>query len=193
MQLSFNPGFGHLLASTALFAALAIPAHAGPADTGWRIGASALFSEYSLDNNTIDDSAIGFKAYGGYRFNNYLGVEGTFLNSGEVDEDTTPGEDGGKATVSANGFSLTALGYLPLATENFQLFGKLGFFDFDQDLELDGVNVSTRGADGLTFGIGADIGVSENVAVRLDGDFYDMDGADFWSIGLGVNYQFGKP
>lgn len=193
MQPNFKSGPGHLLASSALIALLAVPAHAGPADAGWRVGGGALFGEYSLDNDTVDDSAIGFKVYGGYRFNNYLAIEGAFLHTGEFDEDTTPAQPGGDASISANGFSLSVLGYLPLTTDNFQLFGKVGFFDLDQDLEVDGASVSTRGADGFTIGLGADIAVASQVAVRLDGDWYDMDGADFWTVGLGINYQFGKP
>lgn len=193
MRVNFKPGLSHLLASTALLAVPAIPAHAGPADEGWRIGGAVLFSEYSLDNSAIDDSSVGFKGYAQYRFGNFLGIEGAFFNSGEFKEDTTPAAAGGEATVTATGFSLDVVGYLPLTTETIQLFGKAGYFNLDQDLEIDGAPGSTRGADGMTVGIGTDIAVAEQLAIRLAGDWYDMDGADFWAVGLGLNYQFGKP
>ena len=193
MQRIYNPGLAQLLASTALLTALVLPAHAGPADEGWRVGGAVLFGEYSLDNNAIDDSSVGFKGYGQYRFNKYLGIEGAFLSSGDFDEDTTPAEPGGEATVSATGFSFTAVGYVPLPSENFQVFGKAGYYSLDQDLEIDGEPGSSRGADGITLGIGADIAVASQVAVRLEGDWYDLDDADFWTVGLGLNYQFGKP
>jgi OOP family OmpA-OmpF porin len=192
MQANIKSGLGHLLAAAAS-CALMMPAHAGPADAGWRIGGAVLFSEYALDNNTIDDSSIGFKGYAQYRFGNYFGIEGSFLTSGEFDEDTTPSAPGGKATVTATGFSIDVVGYLPLATENFQMFGKAGYYNLDQDLEIDGGNGTTRSADGLTGGIGAEFTVAENLAIRLEGDWYDLDSADFWTVGLGVNYQFGKP
>lgn len=193
MHANFNTGFRHLLTTAAIFASLLMPAHASPADAGWRIGAAALFSEYSFDNDALDDNAIGFKGYAQYRFGKYFGVEGAFINSGEFDEDTTPAAPGGEATVTATGFSLDAVGYLPLSTENFQVFGKAGYYSIDQDLEIDGDSGSSRKADGITVGIGADFAVAEQVAVRLEGDLYDLDGADFWTVGLGINYQFGAP
>jgi len=192
MQATFKSVIGHLLATIAA-CALMMPAHAGTSDPGWRVGASVLFSEYSLDNNTIDDSSMGFKGYAQYRFGDYFGIEGGFLTSGEFEEDTNPAAPGGKATVTATGFSLDLIGYLPLRTENFQLFGKAGYYNIDQDLEIDGGNGTTRSADGLTGGIGAEFGVSENLAIRLEGDWYDLDSAEFWTVGLGVNYQFGNP
>jgi opacity protein-like surface antigen len=192
MHANFNSGFRHLLASTALIVALVGPAHAGPADAGWRIGGAVLFSEYSLDNNALDDSAIGFKGYAQYRFGPHFGIEGAFLSSGEFDEDTAPGESGGSATISATGFSLAAVGYLPLSTDNFQVFGKAGYYNLDQDLEIDGAG-SGRSADGMTAGLGAEFAVTEDLAIRLEGDVYDLDSADFWTVGLGLNYQFGKP
>jgi len=193
MQANFNPGLGQLLASTSLLAVLALPAHAGPADAGWRVGGSVLFAEYSLDNNALDDSSIGFKGYGQYRFNENFGIEGAFLTTGDFDEDTSPGESGGEATVNATGFSLVAVGYLPFGTDNLQAFGKAGYYNVDQDLEIDSDPGTTRGADGITLGIGAEFAVARQVAVRLEGDWYDLDDADFWTVGLGVNYQFGKP
>jgi len=192
MQANFKSGLSSLLALIASCAVM-MPAHAGTADPGWRVGGAVLFSEYSLDNDTIDDSSIGFKGYAQYRFGKYLGIEGGFLTSGEFEEDTNPAAPGGKATITATGFSLDVVGYLPLTTENFQLFGKAGYYNIDQDLEIDGGNGTTRSADGLTGGVGAEFAVSENLAIRLEGDWYDLDSADFWTVGLGVNYQFGTP
>ncbi len=196
MRQRFKKCVGRLLASTALVGAIALPAHAAPANdgayAGWEIGVGALYVNYELDGGAIDDSSAGFTAWGNYRFNKYLGLELAFIDAGDFDEDTTPGEPGGNATLSANGFSLDVLGYLPFSPDAVWIFGKVGYYTLDQDLEFDGDIGPSRDADGLTAGVGADINLVRQQTLRVEGDWYNLEsGADLWTIGLGLGYHFG--
>lgn len=71
-----------------------------------------------------------------------------------------------------------------------QFFGKVGFFSLNQTLSIDEQNANSRRADGLTLGLGMNIPVAEDLALRVESDWYDLDGAHFWSAGLGVSYHF---
>ena len=197
MQCRVTKSVGQLLASAALLGAIALPAHAGPdrlgAREGWQIGAGALYGDYQLDGGAIDDSAVGFKAWGQYRFNKYLGLEVAFLSTGDFNEDITPTAGGGNATISAQGFSMDLLGYLPFSPEAVQMFGKVGFYRLDQDLQIDSAVSTSRFSDGFTAGAGADIAVASQVTLRIEGDWYNLDSADFWTVDLGVSYHFGSP
>ena len=187
----FTTCLGQLLASAALISALAVPAQAVEGSEGWRIGASALFSDYQLDTGQIDDSSVGARVYGQYRFNRVLGVEAAFLNTGDFEDSSTAGPDD-DVSLGIQGFSLDVLGYLPFFTDDLQVFGKVGFFSLDQDLEVSGDTSSERSADGLSAGLGADLAVASQWGVRVEGSWFDLDGADFWAVGLGVNYRFGQ-
>lgn len=184
---------GRLLAGPALLLAAALPATAGIADPGWSVGAAALFGQYKLDSGGIDDNAMGFKASAEYRLNSHFGVEGSFLNTSDFSGDTTPGIEGGEARLTARGFGLDLVAYLPYAPQAVQAFGKVGYYRLKQDLEVDGESFGNSVAKGFSLGAGVDLEVADQWAVRLAGDWYKLDDADFWTVGLGLRYRFARP
>ena len=169
----------------------ALTANAQETESGWIVGLAAGFADYSLDNDSIDDSSVGFQATAQYRFNRWFGVEAAYLNSGELEEDTDPQDpSSGDAELTVDGFSFTAIGYVPVGS--LDLYGKAGFYTIDQDLEIDESTGSGRKADGLTAGGGIRIPVSDQFSIRTEGNWYDLEDAEFWIVNLGVDYRFGK-
>lgn len=159
-------------------------------EPGWQVGIGASVGDYQLTGTGLDDNGVGFKAWGQYRFNPYFGIEGSVLDTGTFDESVTASDQDGNASLTARGFSLDALGYLPYSVADIQFFGKVGFFSLNQTLSIDEQNANSRRADGLTLGLGMNIPVAEDLALRVESDWYDLDGAHFWSAGLGVSYHF---
>ncbi len=172
---------------------LALPAVAGPGEPGWQIGGAAVFGQYDVDDPSFDDSSMGFKLFSQYRFNALFGVEAAWLSTGDFEADITPGEAGGDLEASSRGFSLNLVGYLPWSPGDVDLFGKAGFYTFDQDVTLDGINQPQEKADGFTAGLGAQIAVTDDFALRIEGDWFSLDGGDLWTINLGIAYYFGAP
>ncbi len=166
--------------------------------TGWNAGIGAVFGDYAFDDNNLDDSSTGFKLFTGYRFNQLLGVEGSYHNFGDFEEDLDPPNPGGEAKAELDGFSVAALLFAPIASESVEVYGKGGYYFFDQEVVVaDGVgNETVAGSNspsGLMLGAGSRFGISEQFAVRAEADWYDIDDGDLWALNVGFEYLFGRP
>ena len=185
------------IAIAAMFCLVAFSAHAEKGE--WRVGAHAAFSDFEGDDTfPVDDSTVGFRLTAQYKIFSWLGVEGAYYNSGDFEEDLDPGSPEGEVELSFKGFSIGGVGYLPIPSEDIEVYGKVGFYDFDVDLSGGGallgvgsdVTVSLGHDDGLTLGAGAAVSIAEDFAIRADFDWFDVENSDMWSVGLGVEYRF---
>ncbi|MBL8225407.1 MAG: porin family protein [Chromatiales bacterium] len=189
------------IAGPAAGAALALALTASPAwaadETSiWNFGGAVVFGNYSLDDDTIDDDAVGGKVFLGYRFNRWIGVEGSWLRSGEIDDDLDQDNPGGEVEVDLGGFTVSGLLYAPLPTDDLVAYGKAGYYRLGQDLDVfdrDGqvTDSSSRTITGLTLGAGVRVRVAPRFDIRAEGDWYDIDGGDYWALSLGADYRFG--
>jgi opacity protein-like surface antigen len=158
---------------------------------GWRVGAALAYGEFDRNDGLIDDSTVGFKLFGQYRFNSWIGAEGAYYNSSDFSGDTTPGAVGGEADTSYKGWSLSGVGYIPLPGDRLDLFLKAGYVDFTNiKLKIDGVELNSRSEDGLTLGLGASVRATDRIGIRVEFDWYDVNTADLWSFNLGAEYRF---
>jgi len=167
------------------FAVTSFGAHAADGDSPWRVGIAGTFTEYSFDDKSIDDNAVGVRVIAEYRINEYLGLGATFLNTGKV-KDRTPA---GRASITLEGFTAGVLGYVPLPGDEIELFGKVGYFSLDQDLRVADTFQSRR-TNGLTLGAGGRVSMTDRIGVRLELDWFDTKNSDFKLVSVGVDYQF---
>lgn len=96
-------------------------------------------------------------------------------------------------------WELVAVGMLPLA-ERFSLYGKLGLYRADTDIEVNFVSLgSVTDSDSntdLTFGIGVRFDITPRLGVRLEWQRYssvsaaDFDEGDVDVMSLGVAWRF---
>ena len=178
-------------AIAAILLMLACASNAADDAAQWRIGASIDYSDYERDDRLVKDSGAGFKFFAQYRFNRWLGAEGAYYVSPEFSGNVTPLSGGGETETSYQGVTLHGIGYIPLPGDRFDLYLKAGYYNFfDVNLNIDGQTSDTGSEDGLALGLGTSIQATDQVGVRLDFDWYDVGGAELWTIGMGLEYRF---
>jgi OOP family OmpA-OmpF porin len=162
-----------------------------------RIGVAAAFSDYKGDSSfPVDDSGVGLQLYAQYQLNSWFAVEGGYYNSGDFETDLDPNGTDGNAQLGFSGFTLSAIGYLPIGSDDsdIDLYAKLGAFDFDIDLALSENGSKIPGSLGHTtgavVGAGAIINVSDSLGIRAGFDWFDVNNADLWALSMGIDFRF---
>ena len=208
MEKEARKDLGRLLFAGLLGAAMAASSPAAlaqaPGDMGWYVGGALAQAEVELDctgTTACDDSDSSWKIFAGYQFNRNFAVELGYGDLGQVTASTPsigiipPANVAIESTV----WELVAVGMLPLA-ERFSLFGKLGLYRADTDIEVNFVGLgSVTDSDSntdLTFGIGVRFDVTPRLGVRLEWQRYsgvaaaDFDEGDVDVMSLGVAWRF---
>jgi len=179
-----------LLASTTAAAFGLFSSQTQAADNGIYLGASVGQSgtEYQEriegTNLNFDASATGFKAIAGWRFLDWLAVEGNYVDLGSGDDNVL----GQKIETDVNGVSLSAVGFLPVGPVD--LFARVGAINWNADLTAPGLGkVSDDGTD-LTYGIGAQFRVW-SLSLRAEYERFDISNADNVDmVSVGVTWTF---
>ena len=186
-------------------AVLALPAAAQPTDTtsqNWRmpyqsefwttghVGAALGRAHSDLPcppGGTCDTNTNALKVFAGGRFNNVIGGEVTYLKTGTFDR-----RPGGDVDMQAINFGLLAGIPLP---RNSSIFGKAGILWGHTE-----AGGSSQNGWGPSWGVGAMVGLTRHVALRLDWDRWRFklpagggDRENIDTITLGAQYTFGGP
>ena len=174
--------------------AAAIGLMTGPAlaaDNGIYLGASVGQAGVQFEDTIegvdfdYDADSTGFKGILGWRFLDWLAVEGNYVDLGSGD-DRVAGE---KIETDVSGVSLSLVGFLPIGPVD--LFARVGAVNWEADLEspTTGLSASDDGTD-LTYGVGAQFRVW-SLSLRAEYEQFDVADADTVDmISVGVTWTF---
>ena len=175
------------LAASAVLSLAATPAFA--ADNGIYLGGSVGQSGVDFDesfegeNFSFDANSTAFKVIAGWRFLDWLAVEGNYVDLGSGD-DTVAGT---RIESDIDGLSISAVGFLPVGPVD--LFARVGAINWDAEVSALGESFSDDGTD-LTYGVGAQFRVW-SLSIRAEYEQFDIDAADTVDlISLGVTWTF---
>lgn len=168
-------------------------------DAGLRVGLAASFGQFKgddvpapeLPDRFIDDESVGFKLYSQYKFNDWFGIEGAYHYTNDFEDKSKSPDLPGKLKITFSGYSIQGLLYAPTSIEDFQAYLKAGWYDFDVDLDVNGLDGGSSSERGLVAGAGAIIRFSDKLGLRADFDWFDADVGDLYSVNIGVEYYFG--
>jgi OOP family OmpA-OmpF porin len=184
-------------AALALSGALVATQVSAQAFVGGSLGQSDFDDEVTnglIDaNRQVDGKDTAWKIFGGYMFNRHFGLEGAYVNLGEVSYSGSflgAPVTGGKLEVT--GFNVAAIGSYPV-TEEFSVFGKIGLFIWDAEANdtTGGVPFSGKedGTD-LSFGVGIGYQFTRNLGLRAEWEMFKANDADTSLISVGLQWKF---
>jgi OmpA-OmpF porin, OOP family len=139
--------------------------------------------------NSCKDSDTAWKLLGGYRFNRYFAIEASYIEWGEVTASVNLPPAVVEVAASQHSYGLAAVGTLPVG-ERFELFGKAGLLQNEQETKRLSPNPSTfkRDESAFHYGLGAKYAVTNNWAVR--GEWEKTDKLKVELLSIGVEYRF---
>lgn len=163
-----------------------------PYQSGFWGHAGLSFGQSKLDDACVsgfacDDKDQAFRLYAGGRFNNAVGLELGLLNMGKFDRGGGRTDGWGADIALVAGFPIGA---------NSAIFGKLGAIYGRTEVEgaAPGLNTGKERGFGPRYGIGGQIGLTPQWALRADLDRYRMPfpggKEDVDTAMLGVQYTF---
>ena len=136
---------------------------------GFSIGLASI--EEACESSGIsvvscEDSDTSFKVYGGAKLHRNFAFEVAYVDMGEsVVKDNVD-----TLVIEAAGLNASVFGIIP-ASRNIDLFGKVGLMYWEVEKSSSGTSngtmVSSEGSD-ITFGFGANVGVSRTFALRAE-------------------------
>ena len=153
-----------------------------------------------------EDTDVGYKLLGGYKFNKHFAVEGGYFNLGEFGFTASYAPASSfTGSMKLQGVNLDALGILPL-TEKFSAFGRLGviYAEAKDTFTGTGAGASVAASDpnpkksdtNYKYGVGLQYDFTRALSMRGEWERYRVNDAvgntgDIDMVSVGLVYMFG--
>jgi OOP family OmpA-OmpF porin len=143
--------------------------NSGTIDLGGTVGTVAF-------NSTRDEDSFGWKAFAGWRFNQYLALEAGYVDLGRANvQYTVPGLTGqADLKVTDHAWTVAGVGTFPVGY-NISLLGKLGvalhYTKTSANVSVPGASAGASESDhraGFLWGLGAAYDFNPNIGVRVE-------------------------
>jgi long-chain fatty acid transport protein len=157
---------------------------------GWYGGFNFGQSKYrGVDEDSANTRSEGWKVYGGYQFNKYLGVEGGYANLNDM-----TGRTGTVVTnMDTDAWTLGAVVSYPL-TEKLSVMGKLGAAYMLTDVNVKaGTALTVRGGDDgyePNYGVGVSYALLDFLSLRAEWERFDRKEYDIDLMSAGIAMKF---
>lgn len=157
---------------------------------GWYAGLGVGQSKYrDFSADSANTRSEGWKVYGGYQFNKYLGLEGGYVNL----NDMTAVTGTVRTNIATEAWALGAVLNYPV-TDKISLMGKFGYAYMQGDTRTkDGVNPTVRTSqDGYepNYGVGVSYKLFSNLDLRAEWERFDRSNMDIDLITAGAVIKF---
>ena len=148
---------GTVLASTPVLAA---------DDGGGYLGAG--IGSYGVDAGAFSDEDFGFKVFGGWMLNPYVGGELEYIDGGRVEE--------GGASLDMTGFNASLKAVYPI--DMFSLYAKAGVYFWDADVRIQGEGQGSDSGEDFSWAVGLGIDFSDTVGMTIEYQGFEVEDTD---------------
>ena len=163
-----------------MLAAAVFPSNA---HAGFIFGAGVGSNTVEIDED-FDESDLGWKAFAGFRFVRFFGIEAQYVEFGNPETDD--------AEVELTDLAVYATGVIPIG-KHFEVFGKAGYGQWDVQIEDTSLGdvVADESEWDFTYGAGAAILIGEHFGIRFEYEIFEVDDTDNVSMAsAGIDFRF---
>jgi OOP family OmpA-OmpF porin len=150
---------------------------------GASVGQTTLKPRVIVAGGGLDDSSdMGYKIYGGYKYNSKFAVEGFYTDMGSAGIHTLSVP---KGKISYKLYGLSGV-YTPQLTKRLNGIVKLGYADVKNSTTT-GINYRQVKSGTVFGGLGLEYAINSKLSVRGEYEYFDKD---IKMLSIGLNWKF---